>query len=116
MTTRKTERRLLELLARLPEAKAQALLDYAEFLAARHGDTLETTTPLDIPRPDSETVVKAIKRLSATYPMLDRSKILNETSVLVTQHVMHGRDAVEVIDELEILFRREFDRYSGSQE
>ncbi len=116
MTTRKTELRLRDLVARLPEAKAQALLEYAEFLVARHGDTLETATPLDIPRPDKETVVKAIKRLSATYPMLDRAKMLNETSVLVTQHVMHGRDAVAVIDELEILFRRHFEQYSNPEE
>jgi hypothetical protein len=116
MTTRKTERRLLDLVAQLPEAKAQALLEFAEFLVSRHGDTLETTAPLDIPRPDKETVVKAIKRLSATYPMLDRAKMLNETSVLVTQHVMHGRNAVEVIDELEILFRRHFETHSSSEE
>lgn len=116
MTTRKTERRLIALLAQLPEVKAQALLEFAEFLASRHGDTLETAAPLDIPRPDKETVVKAIKRLSATYPMLDRGKMLNETSVLVTQHVMHGRDAVEVIDELEILFRRHFEKHSSPEE
>jgi hypothetical protein len=44
--------------------------------------------------------------------MLDRSKMLNETSVLMTQHVISGRDAVEVIDELEILFRRHYENLS----
>jgi hypothetical protein len=116
MTTRKTEQRLRDLVARLPEARAQALLDYAEFLVARYGETLDIAAPLDIPRPDRESVVKAIKRLAATYPMLDRAKMLNETSVLVTQHVMHGRDAVEVIDELEILFRRQFEKHSDPEE
>lgn len=115
MTARKTEQRLVELLGRLPESKAQALLEFAEFLVARHGETVESTVPLDIPRPDQESVVKAIKRLSATYPMLDRAKMLNETSVLVTQHVVQGRGAVEVIDELEILFRRHYEKHSSSE-
>ena len=68
--------------------------------------------PQPIPRPESETVVGAIKRLSATFPMLDRAKLLNETSVLVTQHVMRGRDATEVIEELEVLFRRHYEEHS----
>jgi hypothetical protein len=107
----KTEKRLREILGELPDAQATALLEYAEFLAARYGGAKEITAPLDIPRPDQESVVKAIKRLGATYPMLDRSKMLNETSVLMTQHVIHGRDAVEVIDELEILFRQHYEKY-----
>ena len=55
-------------------------------------------------------MVKAIKRLGATYPMLDRSKMLNETSVLMTQHIISGRDVIEVIDELEIMFRRHYEK------
>jgi hypothetical protein len=110
----KTEKRLREILADLPEEAGHALLEYAEFLAARHGGSRTVVSPLDIARPASESVVKAIKRLGATYPMLDRSKMLNETSVLMTQHVMHGRAAGEVIDELEILFRRHYETFSGS--
>ena len=45
--------------------------------------------------------------------MLDRAKLLNETSVLVSQHVIHGRDAREVIDDLEALFRRHYERASA---
>lgn len=106
----KTEKRLREILARLDAAQVQALLDYAEFLAARYPVPEEATEPLKIPRPDQESVIKAIRRLGATYPMVDRSKMLNETSVLMTQHIIHGRDAVEVIDELEILFRRQYEQ------
>ena len=106
----KTEKRLREILGELPEAQAVALLEYAEFLAARYGGPKDITAPLDIPRPEKESVVKAIKRLGATYPMLDRSKMLNETSVLMTQHVISGRDAAEVIDELEIMFRRYYEK------
>jgi hypothetical protein len=106
----KTEQRLREILGELPEAQARALLEYAEFLAARYSGPKEVTAPLDIPRPQKESVVKAIKRLGATYPMVDRAKMLNETSVLMTQHVISGREAAEVIDELEILFRRHYEK------
>jgi hypothetical protein len=109
----KTEKRLREILGDLPETQAVALLEYAEFLAARYAGPKEVTTPLDIPRPEKESVVKAIRRLGATYPMVDRSKMLNETSVLMTQHVVSGRDAAEVIDELEILFRRHYEKLAG---
>lgn len=106
----KNEQRLREILGELPETQAAALLEYAEFLAARYSGPKEITAPLDIPRPPKESVVKAIQRLGSTYPMLDRSKMLNETSVLMTQHVISGRDAVEVIDELEVMFRKHYEK------
>lgn len=112
----KTEKRLVEILEMLPGEQAQALLDYAEFLLARYGANKDLPPPVEIPRPEDETVVRAIKRLRATYPMLNPSKLLNETSVLVSQHVMQGRNAVEVIDELEVLFRRHYDKQTGGQE
>lgn len=105
-----TEKRLREILSDLPEAQAVALLEYAEFLAARYNGPKEITTPLNIPRPPEESVIKAIRRLSATYPMLDRSKMLNETSSLMTQHVLQGRAAAEVIDELESMFKRHYEK------
>ena len=108
----KTEKRLREILAELPEAPAAALLEYAEFLATRYSGPKDITTPLDVQRPEKESVVKAIKRLGATYPMLDRSRMLNETSVLMTQHVISGRNAIEVIDELEIMFRRHYEKHA----
>jgi hypothetical protein len=54
--------------------------------------------------------MQALKRLSATYPMLDRKKLLDATSTLVMQHLVVGRGKVEVIDELEIVFRREYEK------
>lgn len=104
----KIEKRLREILGELPETQAIALLEYAEFLATRYSGPKEITAPLDIARPEKESVVKAIKRLGATYPMIDRSKILNETSILMTQHVISGRSASEVIDELEALFKQQY--------
>ena len=106
----KIEERLREILDRLPDEQAQQLLEYAEFLLAKHGDENLPSEPLAIARPEEENVVVAIKRLRATYPMLEPAKLLNETCDLMTQHVMQGRNVVEVIDELETLFRRHYEQ------
>ena len=57
-----------------------------------------------------ERVVAAVKRLSKTYFMLDKSKMLGATSDLVTQHIMQGREASDVIDELEQVFIDQYQR------
>jgi hypothetical protein len=105
------ERRLLRAFRALGEARRQSLLDYAEFLIGRELPAAAELPiePLDIPRPEKESVVKAVKRLRETYPMVDRAKILNDTSLLMTQHLVHGRAADEVIDDLEIMFRRHYE-------
>lgn len=117
------EKRLIGILRKLPAAPAGMLLEFAEFLLRRHGGSAqdesaagaaEIPAPLDIPRPAEETVVKAVKRLRATYPMLDARQLLNQTSELMTQHVVQGREAVEVIEELEILFRSHYERLVGN--
>jgi hypothetical protein len=108
------ERRLLRLFRALPEDKQLGLLDFAEFLSARGmADAqfvVESTPqiPQAIERPEKESVVKAIKRLRETYPMLDRSKLIHETSALMSQHLLQGRLADEVINDLESLFASHF--------
>lgn len=111
----KLDDKLLALFKALPAGEQASLLAFAEFLHGRAGGAVtipaasapvEIPAPEPIPRPERESVVKAVKRLSQTYPMLNKQKILNETSALVSQHVMQGRDAVEVIDELEVVFAR----------
>ena len=106
----KSEKKLLACFTRLPAAEQETLLAFAEFLAGRVTVDQSFTEPVTISRPDKESVIAAVKRLSATYPMLDKSKVLHETSHLMTQHLMQGRAAVEVIDELEIVFRRHYER------
>lgn len=118
--TDETEKRLAEILRSLPAAQAGALLEFAEFLLMRHGVTglepvmstaaAEIPKPVDIPRPVEESVVRAVKRLRATYPMLDARKLLNQTSELMTQHLVQGREAIEVIEELEIMFRSSYEK------
>jgi hypothetical protein len=101
-------RQLLALFERLPDADRETLLAFAEFLAARQAAARPAPGPPEAPnpapRPAGESVVAAIRRLSAGYPMLDRRLLLNTTSSLMAQHVLHGRGAVEVIDELERVF------------
>ena len=58
--------------------------------------------------PTEESVIAAVKRLSATYPMLNKDSMLHETSALVAQHLIHGRHATEVIDELEMIFLQRY--------
>lgn len=106
------EKQLIKLFKALRPEDREALLKFAEFLKER-GDSQPAEDILDpkpIPRPESETVIAAIQRLSATYPMLDKSAIFHETSALMTQHVLQGREAVTVIDELEELFAQHYRR------
>ena len=105
----RSERKLLGLFTSMDSAGQTALLEYAEFLAQRHPLAEQPATPLDIARPQEESVVAAIKRLSSTYPMLDRQVLLHETSSYMMQHMMQGRAAVEVIDDLEIYFREQYE-------
>jgi len=101
------EKRLCHVIGQLSVADQQVLLAFAEFLHAR-AKPIEPVEPQIIPRPPKESVVAAIKRLSHSYPMLDKAKMLDETSTLMTDHIMRGRDAVYVIDELEKLFLRHY--------
>jgi hypothetical protein len=108
------ERRLLRAFRALSESRQAGLLDYADFLLGREADPEAKAVPqqpLVVPRPENESVVKAIKRLMGTYPMLDRNKLLHETSALMAQHAVHKRPAAEVIDELEQVFSRHYEQH-----
>ncbi len=92
---------------------------FAQFLAERT-TTQEEPPPthqerVDIPRPEDESVVAAIKRLSLTYPMVDRSLLLTETSSIMTAHVMHGKTAELAVDELEVLFSKYYQQHQLDQ-
>jgi hypothetical protein len=118
------QEQLLACLKHLSPQEQLSLLDFARYLAERQGKLplpLSVPTPAperkpeplpeprDIERPEAEKVVAAVKRLSQTYFMLDKTRMLGHTSGLMTQHIMAGREAREVIDELEEIFRREYE-------
>lgn len=101
---------MLAFYRQLPDEAALQLQDFAEFLASRYNlEATEIPSPEYIPRPEQESVVIAVKRLSATYSMINKDKLLDETSSLVSQNMLQGRDATEVIDELEVLFKKHYE-------
>lgn len=113
------QQRLLTLFRQLAAPDQHNLLAYAEFLLSRtaqdaHPAVDEVPPPLVIPRPESESVVAAMRRLAETFPMLDKDALLHEASGLMTAHVMQGRPAADVIDELEVIFRRHYERVKSS--
>ena len=107
-----SEKQLRQLFKQLSAVDQQSLLSFAEFLASRtvptHPLLSEFPAPEAIERPAQESVVKAIKRLTATYPMIARDLLLNETSALMSAHVIQGRTAVDIIDELERVFAKHY--------
>jgi hypothetical protein len=111
------EKKLLRLLETLSAEQRDTVFGFVEFLAGRNpaADIAVAQEPLEIPRPAEESVVKAIKRLRETYPMLNPDKLLHETSAFMMKHVMHGKPAVEVIDELEALFARYYESHKNSE-
>ena len=111
----KSQNHILGLYDSLSTEGQQALTDYALFLSERYPEQENITTePLDIDRPEEESVVVAIRRLSKTYPMLDRQALLHDTSAFLMQHVVKGRVANEVIDELEGYFKQQYENYRAS--
>jgi hypothetical protein len=109
--------RLLNLYEQIAPNDRAMLLAFAEFLIYHQSANVDEAVlqqplaPKEIERPAQESVVKAIKRLSARYYMLQREHLLDETSSLMMAHIMHGQAAHEVIDELEVLFDKHYQDY-----
>ncbi|MGV6827375.1 MAG: Crp/Fnr family transcriptional regulator [bacterium] len=106
------QQQLLKLYKSLDEHQQRTLLDFAAFLSSRGStETIEpavSVEPLAIERPEEESVVAAMKRLTATYPMLDTAPLLNDASTLMGAHLMGGKAAGDVIDELQVLFEEAY--------
>ena len=110
MNAVKSSKKLIELYESLDKERQQSLSDFADFLLAKSGPILkEVPQPEDILRPEKETVVGAVKRLKLKYHMIESMSVFSAASTLMTDHMVKGRDVVEVIDEMETLF---FDEYN----
>jgi hypothetical protein len=110
------EKKLIHAYRALDIAARQSLQDFADFLATREAAEIEPLAePVLTPAKEGETVVGALKRLAAAYPMLDKAKMLDETSTLVTQNVMQGRDKLEVIADLEQVFSSHYQRLKAER-
>ncbi len=122
----KQERQLIKLYKSLTDNDKESFLAFGEFLLSRADDGLNddngaqvaviVSEPVDIPRPEDESVIKAIKRLSATYPMVDKENILHPISDLMTSHMISGRGAPEVIDDLQAVFIKEYQSLTNDKE
>ncbi len=118
------ERRLTRLYRSLGATDRDALLAFAEFLAQRGAaDPALSAAPVAAPqepgplnRPPAESVVAAIRRLRYAYPMLEHGDLLHQASALMSGHVLQGRPAAEVVDDLEALFARHYSAYRDGRQ
>ena len=100
---------LLELFESLDQERQNSLFDFAEYLLSKGGPVdREIGEPVPVPKPDSETVVGAIRRMKQTYPMVDSLQVFSVASNLMTEHMVKGRDLDEVINEIENLFEQTY--------
>lgn len=110
MSEIKSSAELTDLYEAMDDQRKQSLSDFADFLYAQADPiSKEIPPPEDIPRPETETVVGAIKRLKSTYPMIGSMTVFSSASALMTEHMVNGRNVVEVIDEMEVLFVKAYD-------
>ncbi len=118
MVTKKQQ--LAQLFDGLDQKGRDSLLDYAQFLTSKipqrdaEREKHIKHEPRHQPRPAEESVLSAIKRLRASYYMIDTDNMINDTSSLMTQFMLHGRPAEEVIDDLETLFNDNYQKYLES--
>ncbi len=107
----KDTKALIELYDSLDDERKRSLCDFADFLYAQAEPvSKEIPEPDDIPRPEQETVVGAVKRLKSKYHMVESMTVFSAASVLMTDHMVKGRDVVEVIDEMELLFEDAYNK------
>lgn len=100
---------LVELYEAMDDERKRSLCDFADFLYARAEPiSKEIPAPEDVPRPSQETVVGAVKRLKTRYHMVESMAVFSAASALMTDHMVKGRDVVEVIDEMELLFEEAY--------
>ena len=112
------ERHFLRVLRKLGSAEQEQVLAFADFLKSRQQPepAVAPQEPKLLPAKDGETVVGAIKRLRESYAMLDAKAMLNDTSSLMSRHVLGGEAAETVIVELERMFERYYQRCRGAPE
>jgi len=113
------EKQLIVYFSSLNSSDKDKLLAFAEFLSQRvitndvDKELIDATLQsqlVAIQRPETESVIKAIKRLTTTYPMVEKEQLLHSISDLMTAHMMQGKKAEIVIDELEILFLSAYEK------
>jgi len=116
-----SEKKLLQSYRVLNDEDKLALLKFSAFLAQNSSLTDKTQftqleEPKQIEAKENESVVGALKRLSESYPMIEKSTLLDEASNLMSQHVLQGRAKKDVIIELEQLFQTRYQKIKKESE
>ena len=107
----KSSQTLVELYESMDDERRLSLCDFADFLYAKADPiSKEIPAPDDIQRPEVETVVGAVKRLKTKYHMVESMTVFSAASLLMTDHMVKGRDLIEVIDEMEVLFEDSYNQ------
>ncbi len=104
------ERQLRAVLEALTDTEVTSVLDFAQYLRDRRPVAPNYSAEIvEVPRPEDESVIDAIRRLTQTYPMLDRGTVFNEASSLMALHVMQGESREQTINRLEALFHSRYE-------
>lgn len=115
-----TEKQLVNHFKKLNEENQKTLMAFAKFLSAEQKETVLVDAPTspepkkDLPIPEGERVVAAMKRLSATYSMINKTDLLDKSSQLMSEHMLYGKPGEEVIETLELLFEEHYKKYCDS--
>lgn len=112
----KERKRLMTMFERLDPGRRATLSAFAEFLHAQLPPAAPIAAPRPISRPDEESVVAAIRRLRETYPAVDTKQLFDDVADCMSGHLLRGRPAAEVIDELETLFGNAHKQAIATQE
>ena len=107
---------LAKILKKLSQQDREAVIAFAEFLQQRNASGEMSVSdgpqePVASERPSEESVIAAIQRLRESYFMVNPDTLLHETSDLLQSHMLKGRPAAEVIDDLEALFAAKYADY-----
>jgi hypothetical protein len=109
-----SEKKLIEVFNQLNKTDQSSILSFAEFLLSQSDVIVKPKVieqAIDIDRPSKESVIAAIKRLTATYPMIKKSGVLDQAAKVMTDHMMHGKKAELAINELELIFAEHYELY-----
>jgi len=115
----KNERQLCKFYKQLNEGDRETLLSFAEFLTSKEGvsgrvDSIEEVVlqqPLLIKAMENESVVKGIKRLKSSYFMIEDENLLHQVSALMSEHIMKGVSAQDIIPQVEAVFDTFYQQY-----
>lgn len=117
----KAERKLCKFYKSLRESERETLLSFAEFLnskqtASEVANKVEAVLhkPLLSIAEDNESVVKGIKRLKTSYFMIDDEDLLHQVSSLMSEHIMKGVSAQDVIPKIEAVFEQFYQDYKNN--